>query len=189
MQIMPWMCLKPQTTNPNIAMRLLTACAGGAAPRAPPVPAASSDRVAERALCCLLALLRGTYAAPPWDAPPPEPGDAAGQGAHGHAAESGHGDGVAAALVPAPGVLVDLLQRLAALAEVGRERSAEEVQHGSVRCLEALLVAAGRAPGAGGLRDEANAPLLAFLTALFLKVRALKPSLARSSVDGLAHTR
>lgn len=50
-----------------------------------------------------------------------------------------------------------------------------QVLHGSVRCLEALLVAAGRAPGAGGLRDEANAPLLAFLTALFLKVRALTP--------------
>ncbi|KAK9820989.1 hypothetical protein WJX81_002818 [Elliptochloris bilobata] len=87
---------------------------GGAVPRAPAVPAASSDRVAERALRCLLA-------------------------------------------------------RVAALADIGRERSAEEVRNGSVRCLEALLVAAGRAPDAGGLRDEANAPLLAFLTSLLLK--------------------
>lgn len=112
---------------PNKALRLLTASAGGAAPRPPPVPAASSDRVAECALRCLLALLRGTYAAPPWDPPPPEPGAAAGQGEHGHPAKSAHRDKVTEALVPAPGVLVDLLQRLAALAELGRERSAEEV--------------------------------------------------------------
>lgn len=46
------------------------------------------------------------------------------------------------------------------------------MRHGSLRCLEALLVAAGRAPGAGGLRDEANAPLLAFLSSLFLQVGA-----------------
>ena len=97
-----------------------------------------------------------------------------------HAADDGRENGQALAFVPAPGVLVDLLQRLAALAEVGREHSTEEVQHGSVRCLEALLVAAGRVPDAGGLRDEANAPLLAFLTALLLKVRALTPTLAFS---------
>lgn len=117
----------PYNQSPRQSLRLLTACAGGAAPRPPPVPAASSDRVAERALRCLMALLHGTYAAPPWDAPPPEPGDGAGQREREHAADTGRESGHAAALVPAPGVLVDLLQRLAALAEVGRERSAEEV--------------------------------------------------------------
>ena len=99
------------------------------------MPAASSDRVAERALCCLLALLRGTYAAPPWDALEHDSEAAADPGERGHAAGSGRENGQAAALAPAPGVLVDLLQRLAALAEVGRERSAEEVRPNSSSCM------------------------------------------------------
>ena len=116
-------------------LRVLKACAGSAAPRPPPVPAACSDRVAERALRCLLALLRGAYAAPPWDAPPCEPGAAADQGERGSAADGGRRNSPASAPDPPAGVLVDLLQRLAALAEAGRERSAEEVLPDSRSCM------------------------------------------------------
>jgi hypothetical protein len=55
-----------------------------------------------------------------------------------------------------------------------RAAARAQVRHGSLRCLEALLVAAARAPDAGGLADEANAPLLAFLSSLLLKVGALR---------------
>lgn len=53
-----------------------------------------------------------------------------------------------------------------------------QVRHGSLRCLEALVVAAVRVPDAGGLRDEASAPLVAFLSSLLIKAcapHALRP--------------
>ena len=139
--------------------------AAGAAKPAVPVPAAASDRVAEAAMGCLLALLRGAFAIEPWDAPA---GDgarvAAGAGHAGAAAEHGAAAGAGAELwpaleqgrsadaaaeaaepgpaspgpadpgpVPAPGVLVDLLQRVAALADLGPSHAAEEVHHTSSR--------------------------------------------------------
>jgi hypothetical protein len=128
----------------------------GAAKPAMPVPAAASDRVAEAALGCLLALLRGAFAAEPWDAPAgygagaaagaeqagaaAEGGAAAGAGAE---PEQGQSAGAAAEQLepgpadpgpaPAPGVLVDLLQRVAALAELGPSHAAEEVHCASLR--------------------------------------------------------
>eukprot|EP00884_Botryococcus_braunii_P020254 jgi/Botrbrau1/6912/Bobra.67_3s0030.1 len=71
-----------------------------------------------------------------------------------------------------PEVLLDLLQSLAAVIDIPRASTSEEVRGMGLRAIRILLCQLHNAPAgtAGALRQETNAPLLAYLSSLFLRV-------------------